>query len=59
MGPVGAIIGGASGMKDSILKESDNLLILLKNDGKEEAVLFQIKKGKTNEVFKFFKQHFP
>ena len=59
LGPVGAIIGGASGMNDTILKENDNLIILFKNDGKEEAVLFQIKKGKTNEVFNFFKMHFP
>jgi len=59
LGPLGALIGGASGMKDSILKDNDNLIIQIKNGDKEEAILFQLKKGKTNEVFKFFKQHFP
>ena len=59
LGPLGALIGGASGIKDKVLKENDNLIIQIKNGDKEQAILFQLKKGKTNEVYKFFKQHFP
>ncbi len=59
LGPLGALIGGASGLKDDILKDNDNLIIQIKNGDKDEAVLFQLKKGKTNDVYKFFKQHFP
>ena len=58
LGPLGAIIGGASGMKDKILKENDSLLIVVKNEDKEQALLFSIKKGKANEVFKFFKENY-
>jgi hypothetical protein len=58
LGPYGAIIGGASAMKDKVIKENDNLIIVAKSSDKESALLFSIKKGKTKDVYNFFKQNY-
>jgi len=58
LGPLGAIVGGVSGTKDKITKEKDNLVIILKSDEKEQAIIFEIKKGKTTDVYKFFKENY-
>jgi hypothetical protein len=57
-GPIGALIGGASGVKDKVIKESDNLVILAQTDEGERAILLSIKKGKTNDIYKFFKENY-
>jgi hypothetical protein len=59
LGPLGAVVGGASGIKDKVVKENDNLIIMVGNGEKENAILFTIKKGKTEKVYKFFKQKYP
>ena len=58
LGPLGAIIGGVSGMKDKIIKDSDNLLIIVQSNDIEQALLFGIKKGKTKEVLDFYRENF-
>ena len=60
LGPVGAIVGGVSGVKDKVIKENDTLLISFKEENEQErALLFKIKKGKTQKVFEFFKENYP
>ena len=59
LGPLGAVVGGASGIKDKVIKENDNLVIMVGDDERENAILFTIKKGKTEKVYKFFKQNYP
>lgn len=58
LGPLGAVIGGASGIKDKTIKDNDNLIIFALVDGKEQALIFTIKKGKTKEVAKFYQDNF-
>jgi hypothetical protein len=57
-GPLGALIGGASGVKDKVLKDNDNLIIITNTSEGEKAILFSIKKGKTKDFFKFLKENF-
>ena len=57
-GQTGAIIGAMSGTMKDIVKENDKLVIMLNVEDKEQAFLFEIKKGKTIEVSKFFKENY-
>lgn len=59
LGPLGALIGGASGVKDKVTMIADTLVITFNQDGRESVLLFEIVKGKTGEVSKFLRQHFP
>jgi len=58
LGPLGAVIGGVSGVKDKIIKDNDSLVIIVENGGKEQAILFTIKKGKAKDVLKFFSTYY-
>ncbi|CAA9200860.1 hypothetical protein [Flavobacterium collinsii] len=58
LGPIGAIVGGVSGVKDKIIKDNDSVIIIAQSEGKEQAVICTIKKGKTQELAKFFKENF-
>jgi hypothetical protein len=58
LGPLGAVIGGMSGVSNNSFKDHDKLIVLYEAGGKERAVLFDVKKGKESAVITFFKQHF-
>jgi hypothetical protein len=58
LGPIGAVLGGVSGVKDKIIKDNDSLIIIAQSDGKEQALICTIKKGKTQELAKFFIENF-
>lgn len=58
LGPLGAIIGGASGLKDKVIKDDDMLLINVNENGINHNVLLTIKKSKSNDVRDFFLQYF-
>jgi hypothetical protein len=58
LGPLGAIVGGASGLKDKVIKDNDTLLVNVDDNGTKHALLMTIKKGKTAEVKKFFTEHY-
>lgn len=57
-GPIGAMIGGASGIGSKILKDQDSLLINAIIDGQEMAILFKVEKGKAAGVVKFFQDNY-
>jgi hypothetical protein len=58
LGPLGAIVGGASGLKDKVIKDNDTLLVNVDDNGTKHALLMTIKKGKTAEVKNFFTEHY-
>jgi hypothetical protein len=58
LGPLGAIIGGASGLKDKVIKDKDMLLINATEDSQNHNILLTIRKGKSDDVRKFFLQYF-
>ena len=58
LGPLGAVIGGASGLKDKVIKDKDMLLIHAKENGIDYNLLMTIRKGKTDNVRKFFTLHY-
>jgi hypothetical protein len=58
LGPLGAIVGGASGLKDKVIKDNDTLLVNVDESGTKHALLMTVKKGKTADVKKFFEQHY-
>lgn len=58
LGPLGAVLGGASGLKDKVIKDNDMLLINVADNGTNHNVLLTIKKNKTNDVRDFFLQYF-
>jgi hypothetical protein len=58
LGPLGAIVGGASGLKDKVIKDNDTLLVNTEDNGTKHALLMTIKKGKTADVKKFFTEHY-
>lgn len=58
LGPLGAVIGGASGLKDKVIKDNDMLLINATENGITHNILLTIRKGKTDDVRNFFLQYF-
>jgi len=58
LGPLGAVVGGVSGLKDNVAKEEDKIIFIIELGGVEQALLFAIKKGKTKEVNDFFKNYY-
>jgi hypothetical protein len=58
LGPFGAILGGASGMKDKVIKDSDKLLIIYQLNEQEGALLFSINKGKSVNIHNFFNKNY-
>jgi hypothetical protein len=58
LGPLGAIVGAASGLKDKVIKDNDTLLVNVDDNRTKHALLMTIKKGKTADVKKFFTEHY-
>lgn len=58
LGPLGAVVGGVSGLKDKVVKDNDMLLVNVKHESTETNMLLTIKKGKSPEVRKFFATHY-
>ncbi|MFN4903281.1 MAG: hypothetical protein ACK5HB_08075 [Ignavibacteria bacterium] len=54
LGPLGAVIGGASGLKDKVIKDNDMLLINATENVSTHNILLTIRKGKTEDVRNFF-----
>ncbi len=59
IGPFGALIGGMTGMKDKVIKDNDKIVIITQFEETEQAFLFDIKKNKTKDVAKYFKENYP
>jgi hypothetical protein len=58
LGPLGAIIGGVSGLKDKVIKDKDMLLLNVAENGINHNILMTIRNGKTDDVRKFFLQNY-
>lgn len=61
LGPVGAIVGGMSGVKDKEIKidDADNIVTcVFEEDGKEKAVLFSCKNKHLKEVNAFLERNY-
>lgn len=58
LGPLGAVVGGISGLKDNVIKDNDMLSVTTTEDGSQQSLLLMIKKGKTNEVKQFFSTYY-
>lgn len=58
LGPLGAVVGGVSGLKDKVVKDNDMLLLKVNEGELQTCVLLTIKKGKTAEVQKFFTTYY-
>jgi hypothetical protein len=58
LGPLGAAVGGVSGLKDKVVKDNDMLLVKVNHQGVDTTILMTIKKGKSSEVRKFFTTYY-
>lgn len=58
LGPLGAAIGGASGLKNKVIKDNDMILINATENGNMHNLLLTIRKSKTDNVRDFFLQYF-